>query len=417
MKIWTLVFVLVTQLAWAEKTVELRTSLWPPYQVMLQGELSGVSMKAVTCIFSGLQEPFHVEVMPWGRAISDLNSRHADGLFTSIYSEELSTNAVMSSPFALEKWYIYSQADINTLGEGFPLNTRFAAVRSSSQYQWLRGKGYSNIEEVNEGEQLLRLLSAGRIDAFIADERYYEELIKDAKSSNKVSIPEFNRRFLRYTPLGVYFSNGFLAGRPKFMADFNSHITECAGEPVSLNSAEEAVIHRIFERRIEPLLTNKIVLRALRKQNRLNATMDQATRIKLDQTWRLEKAGFDQPFIDEVLTRPLSLIFQAVQDTSDRLFTEIFLVDRLGLNVAQSVVTTDYDQGDEEAYQEVMTKTPATVFIDAIQFDASAMKFHVQVSAAIQDANGEKIGMLTVGINVEEALRQKSEAQAPYPTH
>lgn len=417
MKTWVLVFALVSQFVWAGKTVELRTSLWPPYQVMLQGELSGVSMQAVTCIFSALQEPFHVEVMPWGRAISDLNSRHADGLFTSIYSEELSRNAVMSSPFALEKWYIYSQGDINTSGEGFPLNTRFAAVRSSSQYQWLRGKGYRNIEEVNEGEQLLRLLAAGRIDAFIADERYYEELIKDAKSSNKVSIPEFNRRFLRYTPLGVYFSNGFLAGRPKFIADFNNHIRECTGEPVSLNSAEEVVIRSIFERRIEPLLTNKAVLSALRQQNRLNATMDQSMRMKLDQTWRREKAGVDQPFIDEVLSRPVSLIFQAVQETSDRLFTEIFLVDRFGLNVAQSVVTTDYDQGDEVAYQAVITAAPVTVFVDAIQFDASAMKFHVQVSAAIRDVGGEKIGMLTVGINVEEALRQEGKARSPMPTH
>ena len=85
-----------TQVAWAGKPVELRTSLWPPYQVMLKGELSGVAMTAVKCIFEGLDEGVNVKVVPWGRAISDLKSRQADGLFTSIYSEDLNANAVMS---------------------------------------------------------------------------------------------------------------------------------------------------------------------------------------------------------------------------------------------------------------------------------------------------------------------------------
>lgn len=405
MKIWTLVFVLVSQLAWAGKPVELRTSLWPPYQVMLQGELSGVSMQAVTCIFFGLQERFHVEVMPWGRAIDDLNSRQADGLFTSIYSEELNSNAIMSSPFALEKWYVYSQGGL-TSAEGFSLNTRFAAVRSSSQYQWLRSKGFKNIEEVNEGNQLLLLLAAHRIDAFIADERYYDELVKEHNNSFVGSIPEFHRYFLRYTPLGVYFSNTFLADYPKFMGQFNSQINECSGDPVSLNVFEEKIIRRIFERHFRPLLSNKEVLRALKHQNRMNAGLDFSMKRKLDDTWRRERIGENQPFIDDVLARPVSTILKATQDTSDGLFTEIFLVDRYGLNAAQSIVTTDYDQSDEQAYSETVAKVSRLLFIGAIQFDASAMKFHVQVSVAIEDDTDTQIGMLTVGINVEEALRK-----------
>lgn len=406
MRILIFMCLLLSQAVLAEKQVELRTSLWPPYQVMFQGELSGVSINAMKCIFNELEEELIVEVMPWGRAISDMNSLQTDGLFTSIYSKELSANAVMSSPFALEKWYVYFQGGLSDSVDGLSLNTRFAAVRSSSQYQWLRSKGFKNIEEVNEGNQLLLLLAAHRIDAFIADERYYDELVKERKSSFKGVVPAFNRHFLRYTPLGVYFSNTFLAESPKFMGQFNSQINECSGDPVALNDFEKNIIRRIFERRLRPLLSNKEVLRALKQQNRMNAGLDFSMKMKLDETWRRERGGKDQPFIDDILARPVSIIFKAIQDTSDGLFTEIFLVDRYGLNAAQSIVTTDYDQSDEEAYSATVAKASRLLFIDAIQFDASAMKYHVQVSAAIEDDTDTQIGMLTVGINVEEALRQ-----------
>ena len=394
------------QVAWAGKPVELRTSLWPPYQVMLKGELSGVAMTAVKCIFEGLDEGVNVKVMPWGRAISDMKSRQADGLFTSIYSEELSSNAVMSSPFALEKWYVYSMGNVGSLAEGLPLDTRFAAVRSSSQFQWLRSNGFNNIEEVNEGGQLLLLLASGRIDAFIADDRYYNELEKVHYAAFRGSLPTFNRRFLRYTPLGVYFTNEFVDEYPSFMEKFNNQITECAGTPITLSALEEKTIRRIFERRLRPLLSNREVFRALTQQNRMSAGLAPSVKNKLDETWRRERAGEDQPFIDDLLARQVSVMFKAIQDTSDGLFTEIFLVDRYGLNTAQSVVTTDYDQSDEQAYAETIAKTSEQLFISAIQFDASSMKFHVQVSVAIKGEADRYVGMLTVGIDVEEALRQ-----------
>jgi hypothetical protein len=140
----------------------------------------------------------------------------------------------------------------------------------------------------------------------------------------------------------------------------------------------------------------------------MSAGLAPSVKNKLDETWRRERAGEDQPFIDDLLARQVSVMFKAIQDTSDGLFTEIFLVDRYGLNTAQSVVTTDYDQSDEQAYAETIAKTSERLFISDIQFDASSMKFHVQVSVAIKGEVDRYVGMLTVGIDVEEALRQGS---------
>jgi hypothetical protein len=204
----------------------------------------------------------------------------------------------------------------------------------------------------------------------------------------------------------VYFTNEFVDEYPSFMEKFNNQITECAGTPITLSALEEKTIRRIFERRLRPLLSNREVFRALTQQNRMSAGLAQSVKNKLDETWRRERAGEDQPFIDDLLARQVSVMFKAIQDTSDGLFTEIFLVDRYGLNTAQSVVTTDYDQSDEQAYAETIAKTSEQLFISAIQFDASSMKFHVQVSVAIKGEADRYVGMLTVGIDVEEALRQ-----------
>ena len=97
-----MLFIIYMQTA---EAVDLRTTISPPYQIMLQGELSGVSSNVMRCIFGEMDEVYDVQVMPWGRAVADLVSADADGLFTSMPTDELDDYATMSVPFALEKWY------------------------------------------------------------------------------------------------------------------------------------------------------------------------------------------------------------------------------------------------------------------------------------------------------------------------
>uniref|UniRef100_UPI002608B133 substrate-binding periplasmic protein n=1 Tax=uncultured Thalassolituus sp. TaxID=285273 RepID=UPI002608B133 len=199
--------------------VKLRTTIWPPYQMMLQGELSGESTETLRCIFRDINESFSVQVMPWQRAIQDMKHSVADGIFTTGPSPELDEVATMSAPFALEKWYWYHASgldlsDVKTL--------RIGAVRSSNQATWLDTEGIPVTELVNEGMQLVRLVQAGRIDTFIADSRYFEELVEEASASSDFES-DLQRTFVRYMPLGVYFADQFLQQHPvglKFLEPF-----------------------------------------------------------------------------------------------------------------------------------------------------------------------------------------------------
>ena len=402
LKKWCLAIGLL--LTFHASAVELRTTIWPPYQVMLRGELSGVSMSTVRCVFSDMGEPYSVSVMPWGRAIADLKNGEADGLFSSLPTKELADSAVMSAPFALEKWYWYFAPGIDSSIDGFPRGLRTGAVRASNQERWLEKNGMPVTETVNEGKQLLRLVAAGRLDAFVADERYFKELLNEVDASELERLSRLQRRFIRYMPLGVYFGKHFLAEHPDFMSEFNALIGKCADSSINLSGIEREQVEAIFDERIRPLLKHSRIVTALDAQSRVNETVTDEDIARRDRQWRAEVGQAVQPMISGELGRDISAFLQVVQEASKGLFTEIYLVDRSGLNAGQSAVTTDYYQGDEAPFQQTLGAAVSDLYIGPIEYDASSGYFQVKVSSVVMNPDGKLVGMITVGVDVEKAL-------------
>jgi hypothetical protein len=90
-----------------------------------------------------------------------------------------------------------------------------------------------------------------------------------------------------------------------------------------------------------------------------------------------------------------------MQEESGGLFTEIFAMDAKGLNAAQSVVTSDYWQGDEAKFSESFGIGPDAVHLGEIEQDESTQTFQSQVSITITDpATGAPIGAITAGIDL-----------------
>ena len=86
---------------------------------------------------------------------------------------------------------------------------------------------------------------------------------------------------------------------------------------------------------------------------------------------------------------------------------EIFVMDMKGLNVAQSAVTSDYWQGDEDKFQ--LSYGDGTgagaVHISEVEFDDSTGVFQSQVSLPVRDlATGDLLGAITFGVNVQSLL-------------
>ncbi|ADZ69619.1 cache domain-containing protein [Polymorphum gilvum] len=155
--------------------------------------------------------------------------------------------------------------------------------------------------------------------------------------------------------------------------------------------------------RIARIAADPALVEAIRVQNALTADYDQSRIDALDEAWRAQARAASRPMIDEVLQNPLSRFLAQVQVESDGLFTEIFAMDAKGLNVGQSLITTDYWQGDEAKWQETFGADAGAVHIGELEFDESTQTLQSQVSVPVLDPDdGQPIGAITFGVDVEK---------------
>ncbi len=160
------------------------------------------------------------------------------------------------------------------------------------------------------------------------------------------------------------------------------------------------MLEALVDSEIRGVVSDPVLIDAIRAQNAETAGLSEADILERDTRWRAEIGGAETPMIDRVLTGPAAERLRAAAAESGGLFTEIFVMDAVGLNVAASGVTSDYWQGDEAKWQE--TYPTGAHHIGEIELDESTQAFQSQVSVAILDPeNGTPIGAATFGVNIE----------------
>ena len=177
----------------------------------------------------------------------------------------------------------------------------------------------------------------------------------------------------------------------------------CFGMPsISVANDYESQIREVFEQRLKSWFENPLVIEAIRKQNREHAAVSSTEIDAMDKEWRRQAKTGGGPLIERLLTKEASVLLAKRMESSNELVTEVFVMDNKGMNVAQSVVTSDYMQGDEAKWQKTYGTGVGEVFVDDIEFDDSTESFQSQVSATITDpSTGKPIGAVTFGINIE----------------
>lgn len=173
------------------------------------------------------------------------------------------------------------------------------------------------------------------------------------------------------------------------------------GTGLNVFESDLAVLART---RLAEVARSPRVIAAVREQNRQTAQYTQEQITELDEQWiREAESGSHGPLIAGVLDHEVSRYLARLQDDSRGLFTEIILMDAVGLNVAVSRVTTDYWQGDEDKWQKTFLAGPHSLHIGPLEEDLSTRTVQSQVSLPVVDPQtGEPIGALTFGIDVEE---------------
>ena len=154
---------------------------------------------------------------------------------------------------------------------------------------------------------------------------------------------------------------------------------------------------------IRKLLLEPEVLEAIKAQNATNASLDPTKITALDEKWQLERAAGSGELLKEHLESPLSKRLQQIVADSNGKYTEIFLMDNKGLNVAQSQITTDFWQGDEDKFQKTFGAGAQGWHISDLEMDESTAAFQCQLSLTVNDSDGQtSIGAATVGIQVNK---------------
>jgi hypothetical protein len=163
----------------------------------------------------------------------------------------------------------------------------------------------------------------------------------------------------------------------------------------------------IGKSKVASWLNDPAVIEAVKAQNAKNAVIGQPDIDKLDQDWRAEVKSGGGNLTNSVLGNALSQYLKKVKAGGGGLYTEIFVMDNKGLNVGQSDVTSDYWQGDEAKWQKTFQAGAQSVHVSGVSTDESTQTLQSQLSLPIVDpANGQVIGAITVGVNVEQLGQQ-----------
>ena len=175
----------------------------------------------------------------------------------------------------------------------------------------------------------------------------------------------------------------------------------CLGAAPALANEFEGALQDYYESHLTELATHPDLVAAIRAQNAETSGYDQTRIDELDVIWRAQVGSSDADMVEEVLTNPAASVLRQQLEAAGGAWTEAFIMDARGLNVAASHPTSDYWQGDEAKFQQTYPMGPDTVHFGDVELDESTQTVQAQVSMTITDEEtGEAVGAITVGINL-----------------
>jgi hypothetical protein len=159
-------------------------------------------------------------------------------------------------------------------------------------------------------------------------------------------------------------------------------------------------------KQIQEFVSVEIVTVSVEAQNARLTDLSQDKIDELDNQWKAEREAADKPLIAATLSSPLSVYLARIQGKSLGLYPEIFVMDKNGLNVGQSSITSDFWQGDEAKFQKTYDVSEDAIFIDEAEWDDDMKIWRNQVSLTLVDSAKKKIGAVTVELNLTELERR-----------
>lgn len=157
---------------------------------------------------------------------------------------------------------------------------------------------------------------------------------------------------------------------------------------------------------LKQLLRDKInYITALAKQPQIVAFVEQKNThtvnlkelIKIDKQW--QKYNGIPDFKTKLLNNEISQYFKQLIDRSSSIYTEAFLTNKSGVNIALFPLTSDYLQSDEVKWKHAFNNGSGAIYITDISYDESTETNSLQICVPVLK-NNQAIGVLIVGIKL-----------------
>ncbi|UCE61452.1 MAG: response regulator [Phycisphaerales bacterium] len=187
-----------------------------------------------------------------------------------------------------------------------------------------------------------------------------------------------------------------------------------------LENIDKSVYARIEQLRVYALdLATEL---ELARSNREFAAMDglQGYIAKKDRAWQAAEETDTTAVMADLIDNELSTELRDELELKDfyrrtrghEVFSEVFVTNKYGANVAQSQKTSDYYQADEEWWQEANKNG---LHVGDVEYDRSAKVYSTDISVRVEDEDGSFIGVLKAVVNLDEVVQCLKEEEIRRP--
>lgn len=205
--------------------IRLATQLLPPYQMIEDGEMTGIAIDRVRCALDGVGLPYELHMMDLTSAQLLTESGKMDGFFVASQNPTRARFAVPSAPVIDEAlaWYMRPGLHMDPVQVENRLSARYSAKFATNKWFNLHHLGYNVVMKPRDADSLLTMLINGDIDVALEYELVFEYFM----ARRGIDSTRFRKLPYEDVAMSVYFARTFDRARPAFRQEFDTQLREC----------------------------------------------------------------------------------------------------------------------------------------------------------------------------------------------
>lgn len=202
-----LALLLGSQTAYGSAAITVVTEELAPYNMTVDGKLTGMGTEVVQAVLAELGEPARIQSMPWARAYDIALNTENVLIYSIARTQQREERFKWVGTIAPTRWYLFAlpgtQFNLKSLDDA--RQYQIATVKEDVGEQYLIDRGFvvgRNLQSSNKYEHNYEKLKAGRVDLWISNELNAHYLVRQISGNpDETAVPQ-----LRLNDLGG--SNG-----------------------------------------------------------------------------------------------------------------------------------------------------------------------------------------------------------------